>query len=150
MKNLVILCLLAAIGAVLVIETAHAQPVGQQCFTRNGETRCRPTTGPRQFPDGGRLRRDRGMAFPPEFQRRRYFAPEPAPRLVNRCRAFGQRLSFQGFSNVSPIACEGPTYLYRASRGPQLFNIYVSSDTGQIVRLRKIFKANGSFRRRAY
>ena len=45
MKNVIVICLLAAIGAIFFIEAAHAQQ-GQSCFIDNGVQRCRPSGGP--------------------------------------------------------------------------------------------------------
>ncbi len=139
MKNLIVVCLLAAIGAVLWIERADAQAMGA-CFTRNGITRCRPSPrppGPPVGPQEWRRHHHPVMPFPPRWRGPSYVAPPAPPPLAfnSSCVDLAQRLIAQGYNNVEMLSCAGRTYIYRAWRGGQRLTVYVSSRSGRIRRI---------------
>lgn len=161
MKKFIIVCLLAAIGAVTFIAKGEARSIREFCLQNPDLPECLPYVArlhrepsmpplpsPEKFPPGppppyadqGQL--DPPPDFQPGFDRRhsgglnlqfRFGQP-----VTNRCAEFSVRLREQGWRNVRALRCTGPSFVYRAWRDGQSMTLLVSPNSG---RIRKIIPA---------
>ena len=160
MNKFVIVCLLAAIGAVSLIAKSESRSIREFCMQNPDLPECLPYVT--------RLHRELPMPLPspektPSSAPQPYAdqgQPDPAPDLQqhysrrnrdgfdlqfrfgnttgNRCNQFVQSLRQQGWSHVRTLRCTGPSYVYSAWRDGQSMTLLVSPNSG---RIRKIISA---------
>ena len=154
MKKFLILCLLAAIGAVAVISRADAAPQnGLFCQSHPLAPVCQPHPGgkppvpppPHGNPalhrhggwphfGGGPMWFDQGWNndFGPD-QSGGFFGFGPHLRSTSLCADFAWNLRDQGFELVRPLKCYGKTFTYRARLHGKPVNVNVRRLSGRIT-----------------
>lgn len=153
MKKLVIVCLLAAIGAVTFIVKSEARSIQEFCMQNSDLPECLPYVA--------RLHREPPMPPPP------FAGQDPQPQsnfqqgfdgknrdgviarhrdgldlqfgvgnpVTNRCTEFSQRLSQQGWRNVRALRCTGPSFVYNAWRDGQSMTLLLAPNSGRIRKI---------------
>ncbi len=152
MKKFVIVCLLVAIGAVAAIAKGEARSIQEFCLQNPDLPECAPYVAQQGHPTPmppPRGTNFAGQPLPPAAQPDQPPPPPPqfnrygrhlgfgfdhgfAPPFANRCMEFSLRLREQGWRDVRPIRCAGPSYIYSARRDGQRMNILVSPRSGRI------------------
>ena len=70
----------------------------------------------------------------------RQILPEAGPA---RCVRVQSKVSEYAFENVKVRSCEGSTYIFEATREGRAFTIYMSIDTGELLKVEK-FQSGGT------
>ena len=142
MKHFLIVGLIAAIGAVALVGTAHAgskycyyNPDDPDCYNQGGyddggdpfpppppPPRRRPPPPPQFYGDDQYDQGDDGF----------YTRPRPRP-VVSRCTSVGQTLRRYGYRHIRPVECGGKNYKYEAFRGYQRYLVKVKASSGRII-----------------
>ncbi len=150
MKKFIIVCLLAAIGAVSFIAKGESRSIREFCMQNPDLPECLPYVA--------RLHREPPMPPPPPYVDQGQPGPPPdyqpdygrrqrdgfdlqfrfGNTVANRCTQFLQNLRQQGWRNVRALRCTGPSYVYSAWRDGQSMTLLVSPNSG---RIRKIIPA---------
>ena len=156
MKKLIVICMLAAIGAVTMIERSYAAGEGRSCDVTNT---CQPGQGgvpplPQQQQPGqpqnqgnwqgggnwnhhhnyGGVQPYFGFQYngDPNYDQGPdpyYDRPQPA---YSRCSDLSEMLRERGYRNVHAIDCAGPSFVYRAIRAGRPVVVTVSARSGTI------------------
>jgi hypothetical protein len=70
----------------------------------------------------------------------RQILPEAGPA---RCKRVQSKVSEYAFENVKVRSCEGSAYIFEATREGKAFTIYMSIDTGDLLKVEK-FQSGGT------
>jgi hypothetical protein len=143
MKHLLIAGLLAAIGAVALVGSAHAgskycyyNPDDPDCYDQgsydDGSDEPFPPPPPRHsYDDNGYGQNDYGDDNG-YYERPR--PRRPVYQAVSRCEAIGQSLRERGYRHVRATVCNRKNYnKYEAFRGHTRFLIKVKASSGKII-----------------
>jgi hypothetical protein len=146
MKKLMIVGLVAAIGAVALIGRAEAAGSADFCHTRGAMGQCIDPTppasgGPGTGPSPHHWRQP-GHNFRHNHWRGQngfffgFGAPLP-PFVQDRglCQDIALQLQDQGFNHLRPLKCSGRTYIYSAWRNGKKLNLYVTAFNGRIRKI---------------
>lgn len=143
MKHFLIAFLLAAIGTVAFVGTAHAasrycyyNPDDPDCYNQGGYDDGQddpfppPPPPPRRptYDDNTDYGTDDGSYDPPPPRR-----PRPVARPVSRCETIAVNLQRSGYRRVRPLDCTGPNYRFQAFRGGSRYILKIKSSNGRIV-----------------
>lgn len=145
MKKFIIVCLLAAIGAVSFIAKGEARSIREFCMQNPDLPECLPYVARLHRP-GPEPLFDQGLSDPPppppppQFDSRRHrdgfdLQFRFGTPVANRCMEFSLRLREQGWRNVRAVRCAGPSYIYSAWRDGQPMNVLVSPYSGRIRKI---------------
>ncbi len=130
MKKLMVIGLLAAIGAVALIGRADAASQRDFCRANPSAPQCQ---GHPPRPPGPHFNHWRGrdgvffgfgQPFPPRFV--------PNQGL---CQDLAIELGDQGYSHVQPLRCSGRYYIFKVWRNGQRLNIYISPIDGRVRKI---------------
>ena len=159
MRKLIVLCLLAAIGAVAAITRADAEDRAEYCRNHPTNRDCRdvPTMIPsqpqvarpapapdrRQWHDGHQWNDQPNVGVYFNFGAGDRLPPQPrygndygygSNYYPGQCRDVAFMLRDQGFENVRPLRCSGLRLIFSAWRDGESVTLYVSRD-GRIRRV---------------
>jgi hypothetical protein len=138
MKHFLIAGLIAAIGAVALVSTAHAasrycyyNPDDPDCFDQggygDGGDPVPPPPPRRPLYDNGYDQNDYGEPYYPPRP------PRPVYQPASECETIGASLRRYGYRRIRAVDCDGRFFEYNANRGNRRFLVKVNSNTGRIV-----------------